>query len=97
MTDPRHSRLTAEMFVEMLHDEEGQTILSPDSESEIPDADDLDLDVPQGQSRVVGVNPDLLDEEVSFDDTEDLSDESSEEETQTLSNLLSKNGLHLLM
>ncbi len=45
----------------------------------------------------VNVNPDLLDEEDSFDDTEYLSDESSEEETQTLSNRLSKNGLHLLM
>ncbi len=42
MTDPRHSRLKAEMFVEMLHDEEDQIILSPDSESEISDADDLD-------------------------------------------------------
>ncbi len=30
MADPSHSRLTAEMFV-MLHDEEDQTILSPDS------------------------------------------------------------------
>ncbi len=80
MTDPRHSRLTAEMFVEMLHDEEDQATLSPDSESEISDADDLDY-VPQGQSGVVGVNPALLDEEDSFDDTEDLTDESSEEET----------------
>ncbi len=72
MTDPRHSR-TAEMFVEMLHDEEDQTI-SPDSESELSDADDPDylpqvqsaddLDyVSQGQSGVVGVNPALLDEE----------------------------------
>ncbi len=30
------------MFVEMLHDEEDQTTVSPDSESEISDADDLD-------------------------------------------------------
>ncbi len=84
------------MFVEVPHDEEDQAILSPDSESEISDADDLDY-VSQGQSGVVAVNPALLDEEDSFDDTEDLSDESSEEQTQTLSNRLSKNGLHLLM
>ncbi len=64
MADPRHSRLTAEMFVEMLLDEEDQAILSPDSESEISDADDLDY-VSQGQSGVVGVNPALLDEEDS--------------------------------
>ncbi len=42
MTDPSHSRLMAEMFVEMLHDEEYLAIISPDSESEISDADDLD-------------------------------------------------------
>ncbi len=60
MADPRHSRLTAELFVEMLHDEEDQAILSPDSESEISDANDLDY-VPQGQSGYVGVNPALLD------------------------------------
>ncbi len=47
------------MFVEMLHDEEDQAIISPDSESEISDADDLDY-VPQGQSGVVGENPALL-------------------------------------
>ncbi len=35
MADPRHSSLTAEMFVEILHDEEDQAIISPDSESEI--------------------------------------------------------------
>ncbi len=64
MTDTRHSRLTADIFVEMLHDEEDQTILSPDSESEISDDDDLDY-VPQVQSGVVGVNPALLDEEDS--------------------------------
>ncbi len=52
------------MFVEMLHDEEDQAILSPDSESEISDADYLDY-VLQGQSGVVGVNPALLDEEDS--------------------------------
>ncbi len=40
MADPRHSRLMAEMFVEMLH-EEDQTVLSPDSEYKISDADDL--------------------------------------------------------
>ncbi len=33
----------------------------------------------------------------THDGIEDLSDESSEEETQTQSNRLSKNGLHLLM
>ncbi len=38
--------------------------------------------MPQGQSGVVGVNTALLDE--------DLSDESSEEETQTQSKRLSK-------
>ncbi len=59
MADPRHSRLTAEIFVEMLHDEEDQAILSPDSESEISKADVLDY-VPQGKSGVVGVNPALL-------------------------------------
>ncbi len=65
MTDTRNSRLTADIFVEMLHDEEDQTILSPDSESEISDDDD-DLDyVPLVQSGVVGVNPALLDEEDS--------------------------------
>ncbi len=95
MADPRHSRLMTEMFVEMLHDEEDQAIISPDSKSEISDADDLDY-VPQGQSGVVGVNPALLDEE-DCDDTEDLSDESSEEGTQTQSNRLSKNDWHLLM
>ncbi len=42
MADPRHSRFMAEMFVEMLHDEEDEAILSPDSESEISDADYLD-------------------------------------------------------
>ncbi|KAF4113096.1 hypothetical protein G5714_005641 [Onychostoma macrolepis] len=77
----------------MLQDEEDQEILSPDSESEISKADDLDY-VPQGQSGVVGVNPVLLDEEGSFDGIEDLSDESSEEETQTQSNRLSKNVIH---
>ncbi len=41
MTDPSHSRLTAEMFVELMH-EEDQAILSPDSESEISDADYLE-------------------------------------------------------
>ncbi len=64
MVDPRHSRLMVDMFVEMLHDEEDQTIISPDSESEISNADDLDY-VSQGQSGVVGVNPALLDEEDS--------------------------------
>ncbi len=64
MTDPSHSRLMAEMFVEMLHDEEDLAIISPDSESEISDADDLDY-VSQGQSGVVGVNPALQDEEDS--------------------------------
>ncbi len=44
MADPSHSRLTAEVFVEMLHGEEDQAILSPNSESEIYDADDLDQD-----------------------------------------------------
>lgn len=38
----------------------------------------------------VSWNPVLLDEEDSFDDIEDSSDESSEEETQTQSNRLSK-------
>lgn len=42
MNDPRHSRLMAEIFVEMLHDEEDQAILSPDSESEISDVNDLE-------------------------------------------------------
>ncbi len=64
MADPRHSRLTAEMFVEMLHNEEDPAILSPNSESEISDAADLDY-MPQGQSGVVGVNPALLDEDDS--------------------------------
>ncbi len=53
--------------------------------------------MPQGQSGVGDVNTALLEEEDSFDDAEDLSDESSEEQTQTLSSRLSKNGLHLLM
>jgi len=54
---------------------------------------DLDY-VPQGQAGVVGVsrNPALLDEEDSFDEIEDSPDESSEEETQTQVNRLSKNG-----
>ncbi|KAL1260140.1 hypothetical protein QQF64_007967 [Cirrhinus molitorella] len=82
------------MVVEMLHeeqDEEDEAILSPDSESEISNADDLDY-VPQGQSGVVGVNPALPDEEDSSDDFEDLSDESSEEKTETQSNRLIKSG-----
>ncbi len=45
----------------------------------------------------MGVNPALLDEEDSRDDIENLSDDSSEEETQTQSNRLSKNGLHQLV
>ncbi len=45
----------------------------------------------------MAVNSALLDEEDSRDDIEDLSDDSSEEETQTLSNRLSKNGLHQLV
>ncbi len=80
----------AAMFVEMLHDEEDQAIISPDSESKISDADDLDY-VPQGQSGVVGENPALLWRRLC-DDIEDLSDESSEEETQTQSKRLIKNG-----
>ncbi len=67
MAGLNHSRLMAEMIVQMLQkeqDEEDQAILSPDSYSEIPDADDLDY-VPQGQSGVVGVNPALLDEDDS--------------------------------
>lgn len=78
----------------MLHeeqDEEDEAILSTDSDSVISDADDLDY-VPQGQSGVVGVNPALVDEEDSFDDIEDLSDESSEDETQTQSDRMSKRG-----
>ncbi|KAK9976650.1 hypothetical protein ABG768_021855 [Culter alburnus] len=84
------------MVVKILHkeqDEEDEAILSPDSESEISDADDLDY-VPQCQSGVVGVHPALQDEEDSSDDIEDLSDESSEEETQTQSNRMSKNGFY---
>ncbi len=42
MAGPIHSRSMAEMFVELLHDEEDEAILSPDSESEISDDDDLD-------------------------------------------------------
>lgn len=91
---PSQSRLTVEMVVEMLHeeqDEEDEAILSTDSDSVISDADDLDY-VPQGQSGVVGVNPALVDEEDSFDDIEDLSDESSEDKTQTQSDRMSKRG-----
>lgn len=94
MAGPSQSRLTVEMVVEMLHeeqDEEDEAILSTDSDSVISDADDLDY-VPQGQSGVVGVNPALVDEEDSFDDIEDLSDESSEDETQTQSDRMSKRG-----
>ncbi|KAK9958675.1 hypothetical protein ABG768_010780, partial [Culter alburnus] len=75
----------------MLHTVQDEAILSPDLESEISGADDLDY-VPKGQSGVIGANPALLDEENSSDDIEDLSDVSSEEETQTESNKLSKKG-----
>ena len=45
MAGRSHSRFTAEMVIEMLHeeqDEEDESILIPDSESDISDADDLD-------------------------------------------------------
>lgn len=45
MAGRSHSRFTAEMVREMLHeeqDEEDESILIPDSESDISDADDLD-------------------------------------------------------
>lgn len=86
-------RLTAEMVVEMLHegpDEEDEEGIGPDSESEISGDDDDPVYVPQGQAGVVGVS--FLNEEDSSDDIEDSSDESSEVETQTQSNRLSKNG-----
>ncbi len=99
MAGLNHSRLMAGKVVEMPQkeqDEEDPAILSSDSESEIFDADDLDY-VPRVQSGVVGVNPALLDEEDSCDDIENLSDQSTEEKTQTQSNTMSKNGLHLIM
>ncbi|KAI4823559.1 hypothetical protein KUCAC02_012621 [Chaenocephalus aceratus] len=73
-----HSHFTAEMVIEMLHqeqDKEDGAILDSDSESDLSD-DDVDY-VPQGQAEVAG------DEEDSLDELEDSSDESSEEETQT--------------
>lgn len=96
MAGRSHSRFTAEMVREMLHeeqDEEDESILIPDSESDISDADDLDY-VPQGQAGVLGLSrtPALLDEEHSFDEIEDSPDESSEEETQTQTNRLSRKG-----
>ncbi|XP_034058307.1 piggyBac transposable element-derived protein 4-like [Gymnodraco acuticeps] len=71
----------------MLHqeqDKEDGAILDADSESDLSD-DDVDY-VPQGQAEVAG------DEEDSLDELEDSSDESSEEETQTQANRLSKKG-----
>ena len=82
------------MVKKMLHEEgdeeDEEPILGLDSE--ISNADDLDY-VPQDQAGVVGVslNP-ALGNEGSFDDEGDSSDESFEEETQTQSNRLSKNG-----
>ncbi|KAI4815178.1 hypothetical protein KUCAC02_005335, partial [Chaenocephalus aceratus] len=80
-----HSRFTAEMVIEMLHqeqDKEDGAIL--DSDSDLSD-DDVDY-VPQGQAEVAG------DEEDSLDELEDSSDESSEEEAQTQANRISKKG-----
>ncbi|KAL7369940.1 hypothetical protein ABVT39_013743 [Epinephelus coioides] len=81
------------MVVEMLQkglDQEDEDGIGPDSESEISDDDDDPVYVPQGQAGVMGVS--LLNEEDSSDDKEGSSDESSEEEIQTQSNRLSKNG-----
>ncbi|KAI4824211.1 hypothetical protein KUCAC02_012740 [Chaenocephalus aceratus] len=75
------------MVINMLHqeqDKEDGAILDSDSESDLSD-DDVDY-VPQGQAEVAG------DEEDSLDKLEDSSDESSEEETQTQANRLSKKG-----
>ncbi|KAI4800338.1 hypothetical protein KUCAC02_013330, partial [Chaenocephalus aceratus] len=83
-----HSRFTAEMVIEMLHQEhykEDGAILDSDSKSDLSD-DDVDY-VPQGQAEVAG------DEEDSLDELEYSSDKSSEEETQTQANRLSKRGL----
>ncbi|KAI4804290.1 hypothetical protein KUCAC02_025921 [Chaenocephalus aceratus] len=80
-----HSRFTAEMVIEMLHQEQDKddgAIL--DSDSDLSD-DDVDY-VPQGQAEVAG------DEEDSLDELEDSSDESSEEETQIQANRISKKG-----
>ncbi|KAL7384939.1 hypothetical protein ABVT39_012094 [Epinephelus coioides] len=90
-------RFTAEMVVQMLHeepDDEDEEAICPDSESEISDDDDDSDYFPHGQTGAVGMsgNPALLHEDSSHD-REDSSDESSEEESQTQSNRLSKMGL----
>ena len=82
MAGHNHFRLTVEIFIKMLHEEQDEeneeAVLGLDSESEISDAEDLDY-VLQNQAGVVGVsrNPALLNEEGSFDETEDTSKEPS--------------------
>ncbi len=63
MADPRHSRLMAEMFVEMLHEKIRQFLVLIQSIKYLM----LMTYVPQSQSGVVSVNPALLDQEDSFD------------------------------
>ena len=83
--------MVAAIVQEELNEEDEEAVCS-ESESENSDDDDPEY-LPQGQAGVLRVSgdPARLHED-SFDDEDDLSDESSEEETQTQSSRLSKNG-----